>query len=137
MSGVNLKATISIFCMCALIAAQTLALYAKNSIDKNKQSRFSTSTPKHKTPKPKKENETNLPPIYLPNSYYDYLKKDLPSKRLLIEKYFLLIQKQKLERLKNSSPQIQKFKKIIRRQLKIIERRLNRKVNSGIIQHIA
>ncbi|MFQ5824081.1 MAG: hypothetical protein ACE5JB_08505 [bacterium] len=67
-----------------------------------------------------------------------YFKEiNLPDKRLLLEKYFLLIQKQRLERIKNPSPQIQKFKRIIRRQLKIIERQLNRKVNDGIVQTIA
>ncbi|MFQ6113166.1 MAG: hypothetical protein ACE5NG_03645 [bacterium] len=116
----NLTTIILAFCMFLPITARTLELGSKNSDDK--------------TVKPE---QMNLPPIHVPNSYFEYLKKDLPDRRLLLEKCFLLIQEKRLKRIKNPSPQIQKFKKIIRLQLKIIEGQLNRKANYGIIQDIA
>lgn len=65
--------------------------------------------------------------VYGPVTLYEILKKDFPQRRIFLEKYFLLIQKEKLEKLNNPSPRIEELKKFIKRQLRIIERKLKRK----------
>lgn len=75
----------------------------------------------------KKIREFTLPPIFIPNSSFYFLNEDVNLNRILLEKYFLLIQKGKLDRLKDPSPKVQKMKKFIHQQLKTIERELKRK----------
>jgi hypothetical protein len=113
--------------------ARALGSSSKNSNGKVKRA-VVVSDSKKEADKAQKSQEIKMPPIYVPNSYNKYLREDLPNKRLLLEKYFLLNQKQKLERLRNPSPRIQQFKKIIRRQLRIINRQLNGGAKFGIIQ---
>jgi len=71
--------------------------------------------------------EFTLPPIYIPDASFYFLNKDVNLDRILLEKYFLLIQKDKLDRLKDPSSKVQEMKKFIQQQLKTIERELRRK----------
>ncbi|MFQ5770765.1 MAG: hypothetical protein ACE5HX_09525 [bacterium] len=63
------------------------------------------------------------------------LKKKLPERRLLLEKCFLLIQKKKLENIRNPSAKIIQFKRIIKLQLMIIERKLKRNQKPRVQQY--
>lgn len=79
------------------------------------------------TGEPDSEGRVEKTNFFVIASYDKFKGVDSVEKRLLLEKYFLLLQKRKLERVDEPSPEIKKFLRLIKIQLIRINSQLRAK----------
>lgn len=78
-----------------------------------------------------------LPTRFFSRTYYRSLPENAGERRLLLEMYFLLIQKSKLEKITEPSPKIDEFMAIIHLQLMNISRMLKKSLKFRMRRRLA